>query len=194
MKKIALTGGIGSGKSTVARVFETFAFPVFVSDISAHSLLFDLEVKNIVCEHFGKNILDYYGEVDTQALADIIFNNSDELLWYNKLIHPLVMKDFDDFCKNQNSDIVIFESAIIFENNLEKYFDKIISVYCPQNIALQRLIERGMTKEDALRRMNLQLSPEKKADLADFVIKNDNSLSILQQVDSVMDTLNLLGF
>jgi dephospho-CoA kinase len=82
--------------------------------------------------------------------------------------------------------MVIFESAIIFENHFEKYFDKIISVYCPQDLALQRLIGRGIKEEDAIRRMTLQISPEEKAELSDFVIINDNSMSLLQQVQGIM--------
>ncbi|MDR2511377.1 MAG: dephospho-CoA kinase [Bacteroidales bacterium] len=195
--KLGLTGSIGSGKSTVAKLFEMMGVPVFYSDVVAAKLYFEKKIQQIIIKHFGDGILfdqrnaeievirDVH--IDKTKLSNIVFNNPSELQWLNHLIHPLVKKKFDCWAKQKEKTgckTVIFESAIIFENNLENWFDKIISVYAPEALAVERAVARNdfLTQEDIVQRMKNQISADKKREKADFVIVNDEKKSVIEQV------------
>ncbi|GHV34116.1 dephospho-CoA kinase [Bacteroidia bacterium] len=200
--KLGLTGGIGSGKSTVGKLFEMIGVPVFCSDIVAANLYFEKKVQQTIVKHFGDEVLfssicnDKANQlykcgrlvvIDKTKLSNIIFNNPSELQWINHLIHPLVKKKFDHWVKwkeKAGCKTVIFESAIIFENNLEHWFDKTISVYAPEELAVERAVARNnfLTREDIIQRMRNQISAEKKREKADFVIVNDEKKSVIEQV------------
>ena len=125
IKKIALTGNIGSGKSTIAKIFNILGIPVFLADDEAKKNFYKSEIIDILIQTFGNEIIDSHNNIDKKKLAAIVFNNKIQLLKLNSIIHPLVFQQFEEWIKRQNTDIVIFESAIIFEYQFEHLFDKI---------------------------------------------------------------------
>jgi dephospho-CoA kinase len=129
MLKIALTGNIGSGKSTVARIFNILGIPVFNADMVAKELYTDDDVIKELVELFGSNILTSKETIDTKKLAAIIFSDKKALKSINQLIHPKVLKKFNNWLDtHSNNEYIIHESAILFENNLQDRFDYIITV------------------------------------------------------------------
>ncbi len=181
---LALTGNIGSGKTTVSRIFEAMQIPVYCSDEKAKSFLalpkIEIEIKN----YFGTSVFDSNGVLDKKALAGIVFENISKLKFLNNLIHPLVIDDYKHWLvENSEAPYTIMESAIIFENQLEKIFDKIIYVYCPQQIRMERIIQRDKTNSELVqKRFDAQLSDEEKMKHSDIIIYNDNSQALIPQV------------
>lgn len=160
MLKIGITGKIGSGKSTICRMFETIGIPVYYSDTEAKKFYSDQTIIDQLCKIFGKGILDIEKNIDKKALAAIVFNNEDKLEQLNRLIHPLVLNDFDNWCKDKESyPYVLFESAIIYQCNLDHLFSKIIYVDCPEEIAIKRVMRRdNATHQAVLDRLSKQSS------------------------------------
>jgi len=184
MIRVGLTGNIGSGKSTVCKVFESLGVPVYYSDIEAKRLYTREEVKNKLMLRFGKSVFNDLGEVDFKKLASLIFNNKDSLNFINNLIHPLVFESYNNWLSVYGeSRYTIHESAILFEHHLEKRFDKTIVVYCPQDIRLRRVTARdGVSEEEVLKRMSNQREDSLKNKLADFLIVNDGVKMVIPQV------------
>lgn len=185
-KRVGLTGNMGSGKSTVAAIFNWLGIPVFEADAEARKL-FELDsVKEELSQKFGTGV-NCNGQVNRKMLASVVFNDQASLEWLNSLIHPMVKTQFEDFSGiNSHSPYVLFESAIIFESIFRNYFDKTIVVYSPVEIAIQRVGLRDRLTEDEIHeRWRNQMDPLKKNSMADFVIYNDNTQLILPQVLSV---------
>ncbi len=179
---IGLTGGIGSGKTLIARVFEHLGISVFYSDSEAKSLYDNPMFLQEVASEFGEEII-FEGKLQKQRLAQIVFSDKTKLQRLNAMLHPKVMKLFSQWAQAQTSAYVIMESAIIFENNLQGYFDKIITIDTPKEIALRRVIARDRCSEqDALRRIENQMSQQEKNALADFVIQHDERTMLLPQI------------
>ncbi len=193
MIKIGLTGGIGSGKSTVAKVFAELGAPVYYADAEAKKFLKDNDVKAMLVKYFGENILSD-GEVDKAYLASLIFNDKSALRKVNHLIHPLVRQDFLHWAEaHSQHDYIIFEVAILFENGFELLTDKTIAVTAPLEERLQRTLKRDGAKiEDVKARMNNQWPQEKVATLADFVIDNAESSAILPQIIKIHNIFSRL--
>ncbi|MDR0437812.1 MAG: dephospho-CoA kinase [Bacteroidales bacterium] len=185
MQKIALTGGIGSGKTTVAKLFEMLGIPVFYADLEAHKVRSEVEVSEQIIQYFGSKILTE-NQIDKHKLADIIFNDVETLRWINNLIHPLVEKAFEEWIniqKAKKSPFVLMESALIFEANFEHLFDKIIVVDAPQDLRISRVMNReNISEQEVLQRINKQLSAEEKRQKADIIIYNDEQHSLIKQV------------
>ena len=188
MQRIGLTGGIGSGKTTVARLFETLDIPVFYADLEAHHIRNRTEVSEQIVRHFGSTILSGT-QIDKRKLAELIFNDSEALLWLNNLLHPLVEKAFKEWCEIQtqtNPPFVVMEAALIFEANLEHLFDKVIVVDAPQELRISRVMAReNISREEVLQRMNTQMSAAEKIEKADLFIYNDERDSLIEQVMSI---------
>ncbi len=183
MKTIGLTGSIGSGKTTVSKIIENIGYPVFNSDIIAKEQLSKTEIINAIVRKFGNNILLQNGLIDKKKLSTIVFDNTQLLTYLNSIIHPLVLNEFNQWKMNLNAPIVFMESAIIFEQNLENQFDKIISVWAPIDLCINRCLERdSLSKEEINARILRQMSPEEKRNRSDFVIINDEKEAILPQV------------
>lgn len=183
MIKVGLTGNIGSGKSTVARIFEILGVPVYHSDKKAKDFLSDSEVKEKLRIEFGQTV--FAGtDIDRKKLAKIVFNDKEAIGFLNSLIHPLVRKDFEDWCViNNKESYVIQEAAILFESGFYKLFDKTIVVSCPEEIAVSRVMKRDKVEEDAVReRMKNQWRQEEKMKLANYIISNDNEQLVIPQV------------
>ncbi len=187
MIKVALTGNIGSGKSTVARIFNIFGVPVFNADAEARRLYFQDDVKEELRLLFSDRIFRSNREIDKKKLASIIFNDRQSLKAINELIHPLVIKKYDHWCNMHQEKIYsIHEAAIIFENNLQNNFHYVINVSAPSYIRLKRVMNRdGISKSLVEDRMASQLSDKIKCELSQFVINNDGSEFLIPQVELI---------
>ena len=191
MIKVALTGNIGSGKSTVARIFSIFGISVFNADIEARSLYYEDEVKNTLTSVFSDTILTPMGDVDTKILASIIFTDKKALKTVNDIIHPLVFDKYKTWCnQHKNEHYTIHEAAIIFENKLQRNFDVVINVSAPPDIRIRRVMERDNISEEMVRkRMANQLSDEIKCELSQFIIYNDGDSFLIPQVNTIHNSL-----
>ena len=187
MKKVALTGNIGSGKSIVASMFSVFGTSIFNADSEARKVYGENEVKDKMISIFSNVILNPKGEIDTKKVASIIFNDKEALKIVNSIIHPIVLEKYNNWCSNHNSEIyTIHEAAIIFENNLQKKFDVVINVSAPLDIRIKRVMERDNTTEELVReRMANQLSDKVKCELSQFVVYNDGKNFLIPQVNLI---------
>ncbi len=182
---VGLTGGIGSGKSTIATVFQSLGVPIFNSDIEAKKIINnDAEVRDSIVVELGNVYQD--GVLDKVKLAEIVFNDSKALDKLNKIVHPKVAECFEEWLKeNIDAPIVVKEAAILIESGAYKHTDKVVLVTAPKKIRIQRVVNRDkVSKEKVKERMRAQLSDDDKLSYADFVIINDdNQLVILQVVE-----------
>jgi dephospho-CoA kinase len=190
-KIIGLTGGIGSGKTTVAKMFSEFGIPVYIADEEAKKLMDSDEIIKKVEKVFGKEILSN-GKIDRTKLASIVFNNSEKLKSLNNIIHPAVQKHFKDWLKNHESiPFVIKEAAILFETGGNKQCDKVITVIAPQLLRVERVVLRDKSdKKSVLQRISNQWSDEKKVLLSDFVIENIDLEKTKTQVEYILKLLH----
>jgi len=185
MRRIGLTGGIGSGKTTVAGIFESLHVPVYYSDDRAKELMtVDIDLIEAVKKEFGE---DTYtdGVLNRKALADIVFSDPARLKALNALVHPAVGRDFRAWCEGieTESEYVLKEAAIIFETGGHRFLDEVILVSAPEDLRVSRVMARDEVDEAAVRaRMARQWSEEDKLKLADQVILNDGSISLIEQV------------
>jgi len=174
--KVGLTGNIGTGKSTVAKLFQKYGAHVLDADKVVHNLLEREDIKKKLTEKLGSDILTPEGKIDRKKVAKKVFNDKKLLRWLENLLHPEVYREYEKFCKT-NGGICVLEAALIFEKGSQHRFDKTIVVYTPKEIAKRRAIKyRGLNEEEFERRWNLQMDIEKKKQLADFVIDNSGSL------------------
>lgn len=184
MLKIGLTGSIGSGKSTVASIFESLGVKVFYADISGRKHLNSKNVKAEIRSVFGDSVFNSDSEINRKVLADVVFNDNEKLKKINSIIHPLVERDFTDWMiSNSSEQYIIHEAAIIFEAGLQNNFDEIISVSAAIDIRLSRIIKRDkIEKEDFFKRVESQWEDDKKNEIADHVIINDEENMLIPQV------------
>lgn len=180
---VGITGGIGSGKSTVSKIFKALGSPVYNSDIRSKTLLnTNAELKNRLVAVFGNKIYTTTG-IDRSYFASVIFNNKDLLDQSNRIIHPFVKKDFEDWVRTQTAAYVIKESAILFETGIYKQLDKTILVTAPEKLRIKRVINRDQIPVKViLERIKNQWDDAQKESLADFVIRNDEKHLLLPQV------------
>ena len=173
MITVGLTGGIGSGKSTIAKMFEELGVAVYYADDEAKRLMnSSQQIREKLIKEFGKESYKN-GNLNRAFLAEIIFNDKEKLLKINSIVHPEVDKHFKNWVKDQNGDFVIQENAILFENNKQNDFDYIITVTASKDLRIERIIKRdSIDKNQIISRMNNQLDDAKKIGSADFVINN----------------------
>jgi dephospho-CoA kinase len=183
MLKVGVTGGIGSGKSTVCGLFKCLEIPVFNADEAGRNLLAGdsyviQQVKNI----FGEGIM-VEGKPARKKIAEIAFNNPGKLAQLNSVIHPAVRKKFNEWAAQQTSQYVIDEAAILFETGIYKELDFTVLVVAPEPLRIKRVVERDGIDDASVRsRMKNQWSDEEKKKIADFVIVNDEVTPLLPQV------------
>lgn len=190
-KIIGLTGGIGSGKTTIANHFKSLGVPVYIADDEAKGILYTPAAIQEVQEAFGDAVMTD-GKPDRAKLASAIFGDPEKLKTLNGIIHPKVREHFSQWL-HQNSDapVVIKETAILFESGSYKGCDKIILVTAPDEIRIQRVIKRdSVTREKVLERINAQWSEEKKAELSDFVIQNIEIENAKAEAVKILKILN----
>ena len=185
MKKIGITGGIGSGKTTVASVFEQLGIPVYHADYWAKEIM---NTEPLVIERlkelFGKDIYDSNGKSNRKRIAEIVFSDKNKLNELNSVIHPAVWLHGENWLKqHEDKPYILKEAAILFESGGNKGVDKVIMVSAPKEIRLQRVMKRdNVTHEEVEARMANQWPDEKKIALSDFVIVNDDKQLVIPQV------------
>lgn len=184
MLKIGLTGNIGSGKTTVARIFRALGIPVFEADAYSKTLLADPEILERISIRFGDGIRSADGSADRSALASVVFGDPKALHDLNAILHPGVMKGFALWMdSNPSAPYVILEAAILIESGYRETVDQVVHVSCPKEIAVSRVVQRDHTDGDSvLRRLQHQMEESVKAALADFVVNNDGSRLLIPQV------------
>lgn len=186
MKKIGITGNIGSGKSYVCKIFEGLCIPVFYSDDETKKLYLIPSVKELIISRFGKEVYFEDGTLNKKLLSYHLFKNEEAMKFIESALYPALNQRFDEWCEQQKSPYVLYESAILFEKNYGKYFDKIIFVSAPEDVRLQRVMKRDECSEENVRsRMRLQMSEETKISKADFVIYNDGNKPVEPQVEAI---------
>lgn len=185
-KIVGLTGGIGSGKTTVAKMFEKLGVPIYIADFEAKNITNEASTLALIEKEFGSQVIRD-GQLDRAAMAKIVFSNPDKLKQLNAIIHPLVDAHFKEWVKKKTDEkFVIKEAAILFETNMHLKCDYVITVTAPVEVRINRVLERDNTSEQEIRnRMNNQWTDEKRIALSDFIIENVNIKSTSQQVDEV---------
>ncbi len=191
MLKLGITGGIGSGKTTICKLFELLGVPVYYADEESKKILDeDKLVKEQVIKMFGSSILNDSGIIDRKELAAIVFNNKEQLEKLNAILHPAVGQHFENWLKKQNTAYILKEAAILFESGAYKQVDKVLTVVAPLELKIQRTMKRdGVSKEEVERRMQLQMTDEEKIKRADFVIINNEQELLIPQVFSLNQQL-----
>lgn len=185
MIKIGVTGGIGSGKSMVCRIFSALSVPVFYADIVAKEIAEnDKDVVRSIKENFGNDIFTQEGKLDRKRLSEIVFNDSKKLNTLNNIIHPAVKNAFDFFLnENKNAPYTVKEAAILVESGAYKHVDKIIVVTAPVKQRIQRVVKRDDVSENEVQvRINKQLPQEDLIKYAHFIINNEDGAMLLPQV------------
>jgi dephospho-CoA kinase len=181
--RIGLTGGIGSGKSSVAKIFETLGIPVYYADDAAKRVMNENELlRNQVIHLFGEESY-VNGQLNRKHISSQVFNNPDKLTLLNSLVHPLTIADADEWMKQQSTPYVIKEAALIFESDAWKHLDKVIGVSAPYELRLQRAMQRDhITAGEVKARMSKQMNEEEKMKRCDYVIINDETELLIPQV------------
>lgn len=183
MLKVGLTGGIGSGKTIVARLFEILGIPVYYADDRTRYLMNTNEVlRNSIVHHFGKESYSD-NQLNRAYLASIVFNNKEKLALLNSLTHPVTIRDAEEWMKQQTTPYAIKEAALLFESGATEKLDYVIGVYAPQHIRVKRVMTRdNLSAEDVMKRISRQLDEEMKMKLCDFVITNNEQQLVIPQV------------
>jgi dephospho-CoA kinase len=191
MKIVGLTGGIGSGKSTLMQWFQKQGVPCFESDAVGRKLL-NTDLREAVSEAFGAELYLQTGSLDRKALAEKVFANPAALAKLNQIVHPAVAIAFEDFKKQHaNAPFVINEAAILFETGGYKNCDVVILVTTPKSDRIERIINRdGSTKAEVIKRMKNQWEDERKRKLADYVIENSTIKSAQKQAAQILEKLD----
>lgn len=184
MKQIGLTGGIGSGKSTVARFFELLGIPVFNSDLMARKIIeTNAEVKSQIKTMFGNDAYFEDGKLNSAFVAETTFSNQEKLNQLNALVHPLVRQAYQKWMELQNSSYVITEAAILIESGRFKDLDGLICVNAPENLRIERVMKRSqLNHSDILQRISNQMNDEKRSPFCTHTITNDDLQAIIPQV------------
>ena len=183
MLKIGLTGGIGSGKSTVAKVFEVLGIPVYYADEEAKRLMNeDGALKEKIQELFGTESYAN-GLLNRKYIAGIVFNDPKKLEQLNALVHPVTINDANNWLQQQTTPYAVKEAALIFESGIQEFLDYVIGVYAPAPLRIHRAMHRDNTgREAVMARMSKQMDEEEKMRLCNFVITNDEQQLLIPQV------------
>ena len=185
MKKVAITGGIGSGKSFISNKFAKLGVPIYNSDVRANIIInSNITVKKLLIKNFGNE--SFIGEeLNKKLISKIIFNNKSKLRLINSIVHPLVNLDYNSWLQNQKATYTIYESAIIYENDSIDKFDKIIGVISDTELKISRLFERGMKRESINNIMKNQTDDLDIIRISDFLIYNNLNSNIADEVTRV---------
>ena len=181
MLKVGITGNIGSGKSTVARIFSQLGIPIYNADSRAKAVMLKPALVTAIKQLLGSESYSENGELNRAFISQKVFNNSALLTQLNALVHPAVFLDFDEWILDQTAPYILKEAALLIESNSYKNLDLLIVVLADYSIRLERSMKRdGADEASILARMNAQMPQEDKAKLARFVINNNDDLLIPQ--------------
>jgi dephospho-CoA kinase len=191
MKKIGITGNMGSGKSLVCNIFEVLHIPVFYADREAKQLYGKAEIYEKMVKYFGKSIYNPDKKIKPTVLARKIFKRPEALEFVNSIIHPAVHIRFDEWIlTNNSSPYILYEAAILFETGNDKLFDAVIVVTAPEHIRMERIEERDkLSVKEIKSRMARQWPEEMKTNRANFIIRNDGKTMVIPQVLKIHDQL-----
>ncbi|AQW90278.1 dephospho-CoA kinase [Elizabethkingia anophelis] len=181
-KIIGLTGGIGSGKTTVARFIEEMGYPVYNSDTRAKDLVNEsADLKSAIIQLLGKQAYDENGLYDRKYVGSVVFSNDELLKQLNAIIHPAVNKDFHDWVKKQSREIIFKETALLFELKLNLQCDKSVLVTADESIRIKRVMDRdAKTYREVEKVIDNQMPERKKIRLADYIIENNSDMQHLR--------------
>lgn len=194
MLKVGITGGIGSGKTTVAKIFETLGIPVYYADDAARRIMNENEMlRNKIIEQFGPETY-INKELNRKQLSSLIFNNEEKLALLNSLVHPITIEDAESWMAQQQTPYAIKEAALIFESDAWKYLNKVIGVSAPYNLRIQRTMARDHVSKEAVEsRLNKQMNETEKMNRCDFIINNDETELLIPQVIALHEKLLVLA-
>jgi len=193
--KIGITGGIGSGKTTACRIFEQLGIPVYYADERAKQLMAEEpELRSEIIRIFGPAAYQADGQLNRQHIAKQAFNDQALLQQLNAAVHPAVARDSQAWHEQQQKvPYTLKEAALLYESGSDKALDKVIVVSAPEQLRLQRVMQRDRVDEAAVRaRMDRQMPQEEKVRRADFVLHNDGKQSLIQQIQRIHQTLQRL--
>lgn len=193
MLRVGITGGIGSGKSTVCRIFEILGVPVYYADEAARRLMNENPLRNQIIANFGEAA--YVGEeLNRTWMATQVFNNPEKLALLNSLVHPVTIADADEWMKKQHSPYTLKEAALLFESGSYQYLDYIIGVSAPVELRIARTTTRDQKSADEIRkRIDRQMDEDEKMNRCDFVLINDEKQLLIPQVIALHQQLLLLS-
>ncbi|MBL0081094.1 MAG: dephospho-CoA kinase [Saprospiraceae bacterium] len=184
MIKLGITGGIGSGKSTVCRIFEMLGVPVYYADDRAKQIMTaNKEVKKAIIDIFGKQAYFLNGRINRKYIAEIIFQQPEKRKLLNAIVHPAVLEDGRIWNASQKAAVTLKEAALLIQSGSYKEMDYVILVTCPPDVRIPRVMRRNkMSKQEVLNRIQSQMSDDEMRQFADFVIQNDGQVSLIHQV------------
>ena len=184
MLKIGITGGIGSGKSTVSKIFETLNISVFYADDRAKKLMVtNKALIEDIKEQFGNEAYDKHGNINREHLSNIVFKDEEKRNVLNKLVHPKVAEDFEQWVLQQLSKYVIKEAALLYESGSYKNLDKMITVSADEDLRIKRIIGRDNCNAEKVRSIiEVQMDEVEKVQRADYVIDNNEQQLLIPQV------------
>ena len=187
---LGLTGGIGAGKSFIAKEFEKLKIPVYNSDNRAKELMLsNNNIKKALIAKFG---IEVYAnnKLNRKLIADQIFTDKSLIDWINNLVHPVVANDFDTWANKQNCEIIVNEAAILIESGAYKQCNKILVVTAPENIRIERIAKRdNMTQTQIRARINNQITDKERLIHADYIIKNDGTVVVSKEVEKIIEQI-----
>jgi len=184
MLKVGITGGIGSGKSTICSFFEILGIPVFIADVEAKELMnTSSRIRSKLILSFGEDIYQSNHKIDRKKLANLIFNSPPLLEKVNSIVHPEVQTYFEEWCTKQSSPYIVYEAAILFESGFHKKTDFNILVTAPEKERIKRVMLREHTTGEEVRsRISRQWPDQEKVKLANYTIINNNEELIIPQL------------
>lgn len=190
-KKIGITGGIGTGKSFVSKIFKALGVPFYDADKEAKLIMTNNEkLKSLLIEAFGSETYFADGTLNRPYLSSKVFNDEKQLSILNGIVHPIVIEAGKNWAEAQTSNYSLKEAALLFESESYKSLDKTIIVTAPLELRIERVMKRdGVSREEVIRRINNQMPEEEKIKLADFVIINDGLTPLLPQIEKIHRTI-----
>lgn len=190
--KIAIVGGIGSGKSVVSRLFRLFGIPVYECDSEAKRLMNASDsLRMALMDAIGHEVYGADGCLDRRYLANYMFGHANRVALVNGIVHPVVRDDFRGWAQRMGTSVVAVETAILFESGLDADVDAVLLVYAPEKLRVDRAMRRDDTDEVSVRRrMESQRKDEELIPLSTYIIYNDDTESVIAQVMAVLEDIN----